>query len=238
MADFLYKGQNLTLERIIPWLPWLLIFVLANAAEEELLFRGLFLRKLRPFYGKFLSNAMIAFVLPHFLHFSVSSTSNDLMFLIGTTLMALAWGALMQKTDRSAGLDPVPCPAWIYQSCLAFFEPVIFYPCKHSTSFYPDPSFDLPAEKQAAFKANLLQRHHRWLNLHFAAGAFGTGASAADVGCRYHLRTRSAPCPPIQLQRFTSNRKISFLAQLHGHDDEKLTQLFAADPDQSPGQRH
>ncbi|MCU0485456.1 MAG: CPBP family intramembrane metalloprotease [Anaerolineales bacterium] len=102
LAEFLFKGQNLTISRILPWLPWLLIFVLANAAEEELLFRGLFLRKLEPFYGKFLSNAMIAFVFS-FLHYGVNYTSDNLMFLIGTTVMALAWGALMQKTDSIWG---------------------------------------------------------------------------------------------------------------------------------------
>ena len=102
LSEFLFKGQNLTPGRIIPWLPWLLIFVLANAAEEELLFRGLFLRKLQPFYGKFISNILIAFVFS-FLHLGVDYTSNDWLFFGGTALAALAWGALMQKTDSIWG---------------------------------------------------------------------------------------------------------------------------------------
>ena len=39
----LFNAKNLTLARIIPWLPWILIFVLANATMEEIMFRGLFL---------------------------------------------------------------------------------------------------------------------------------------------------------------------------------------------------
>ena len=51
----LFQAQNLSLNRIVPWIPWILIFVLANGAMEELLFRGLFLRKLEPFFGNFLN---------------------------------------------------------------------------------------------------------------------------------------------------------------------------------------
>jgi membrane protease YdiL (CAAX protease family) len=47
----LFNAQDLSLGRIAPWIPWILIYVLANGALEELLFRGLFLRKLQPFFG-------------------------------------------------------------------------------------------------------------------------------------------------------------------------------------------
>lgn len=94
----LFKAQNLSLARIIPWLPWLLIFVLANAAQEELLFRGLFLRKLQPFFGKFLSNLLIVFVFT-LLHQGADYTSSNLIFLAVLVPLALAWGYLMQKTD-------------------------------------------------------------------------------------------------------------------------------------------
>jgi len=98
MASTLFKGQNLTIVRILPWLPWLLIFVLANAAQEELLFRGLFLRKLQPFFGKFLSNLLIVFVFT-MLHQGANYTSSDLGFLAVLFPLALAWGYVMQKTD-------------------------------------------------------------------------------------------------------------------------------------------
>ncbi|MEL7626295.1 MAG: type II CAAX endopeptidase family protein [Anaerolineaceae bacterium] len=102
MAGFLFKGQNLSPERIIAWLPWVLIFALANAAQEELLFRGLFLRKLEPFFGKFLSNALVVFVFT-LVHQGVNYTSDQLGFLIVLTLLAFIWGYLMQKTDSIWG---------------------------------------------------------------------------------------------------------------------------------------
>jgi membrane protease YdiL (CAAX protease family) len=98
MASTLFKGQNLTIVRVLPWVPWLLIFVLANAAQEELLFRGLFLRKLQPFFGKFLSNLLIVFVFT-MLHQGANYTSSDLGFLAVLFPLALAWGYVMQKTD-------------------------------------------------------------------------------------------------------------------------------------------
>jgi membrane protease YdiL (CAAX protease family) len=102
MASFLFKGQDMTWERISAWLPWLLIFVLANAAQEEILFRGLFLRKLQPFFGKFLSNLLVMLVFTA-LHQGVDYTSDNLIFLAATSLVALAWGYIMQKTDSAWG---------------------------------------------------------------------------------------------------------------------------------------
>lgn len=98
VSTLLFEGRDLDLARMIPWVPWLLIFVLANATLEELLFRGLFLRKLEPFYGKFISNCLIAFVFTA-LHGAVTYTSDQYMFLAVLFPLALAWGYIMQKTD-------------------------------------------------------------------------------------------------------------------------------------------
>lgn len=97
MAYDLFKGRDLTMERIMGWLPWLLIFVLANAAQEELLFRGLFLRKLQPFFGGFGANLMIMFVFT-LLHYGANYASNDVKFAAAVCILALVWGWLMQKT--------------------------------------------------------------------------------------------------------------------------------------------
>ena len=97
-ANFLFKGNGLTLAKILPWAPWLLVFVLTNAAQEELLFRGLFLRKLQPYFGKFLSNLMIVLVFT-LLHKGATYSSNDAIFLPVLMLSALIWGYVMQKTD-------------------------------------------------------------------------------------------------------------------------------------------
>ena len=97
-STLLFKGQDLELSRIIPWIPWLLIFVFANATMEEILFRGLFLRKLEPFYGKFISNLLIAFVFTG-LHLFASYTSDQYLFIAILFPLALAWGYIIQKTD-------------------------------------------------------------------------------------------------------------------------------------------
>jgi membrane protease YdiL (CAAX protease family) len=98
MSYDLFKGRELTVERITGWLPWVLIFVLANAAQEELLFRGLFLRKLQPFFGGFVSNLLIMFVFT-LLHYGVTYASSDLKFTLAVGILALGWGYLMQKTN-------------------------------------------------------------------------------------------------------------------------------------------
>ena len=98
----LFKAQNLNLARITPWIPWLLIFVLANATMEEILFRGLFLRKLEPFFGKFFSNLLIALVFT-VIHGGAAYTSDQYIFLVILLPLALACGYTMQKTDAVWG---------------------------------------------------------------------------------------------------------------------------------------
>jgi membrane protease YdiL (CAAX protease family) len=102
MAGLMFKPGDLAWSRILSWIPWLAISILANAAQEELLFRGLFLRKLQPFLGKFLSNLLIVFVFT-LLHKGVTYTSNDYMFLAILIPLGLAWGYIMQKTDSVWG---------------------------------------------------------------------------------------------------------------------------------------
>ncbi len=88
--------------KTLQWAPWILIIVLANAANEELLFRGLFLRKLEPFYGKLLSNLLIVLIFTG-LHLGVTYTRDQALFLVVVMLLAFAWGAVMQKTDSLWG---------------------------------------------------------------------------------------------------------------------------------------
>jgi membrane protease YdiL (CAAX protease family) len=97
-----FGAQNLTLARIVPWIPWILIFVMGNAFNEELLFRGMFLRKLEPLLGKVLSNLVL--ILPFVLHHTgVTYTNDALMFLAYLIPLAFAWGAITQKTDSLLG---------------------------------------------------------------------------------------------------------------------------------------
>jgi len=110
-AKYLFMAQNLTLARVVPWIPWLLIYVLSNGAMEELLFRGLFLQKLEPFFGKLLSNILVAFVFTS-LHSFANYTSEMTIFIAVVTLLAILWGYIMQKTNSAlasilfhAGMD-------------------------------------------------------------------------------------------------------------------------------------
>ena len=98
----LFNANNLSVDRIMPWIPWLLIFVFANATMEELLFRGLFLRKLEPFLGKFMSNFLVAFIFVG-IHSWVTYTADNRIFLAVTFPLALALGYIMQKTDSVWG---------------------------------------------------------------------------------------------------------------------------------------
>jgi len=101
-AEWQFQGRDLSLERVIPWVPWILLFVFANAINEELLFRGLFLRKLEPFLGAFSSNLLIA-ILFTLLHVGVDYTADTLMFLAFLLLLGLALGYVTQKTDSIWG---------------------------------------------------------------------------------------------------------------------------------------
>ncbi|MFQ5813363.1 MAG: lysostaphin resistance A-like protein [Anaerolineae bacterium] len=94
----LFNARDLSLIRILPWTPWLLIYVLANATMEELLFRGLFLRRLEPFFGKILSNLVIALVFT-MIHGAVNYSADQYLFLAILFPLALVWGYVMQKTD-------------------------------------------------------------------------------------------------------------------------------------------
>lgn len=98
----LFNAQNLTLSRALPWIPWVLIYVLANGAMEEMLFRGLFLRKLEPFVGSFLAIFLLAFIFTG-LHSWVSYTADNRIFLAVTLPLALALGYIMKKTDAVWG---------------------------------------------------------------------------------------------------------------------------------------
>lgn len=102
MARLLFMADGLTLQMVIPWIPWVLLAALANGAMEELAFRGLFLKKLEPFFGKFLSTFFIAIVFT-LLHKGASYTSDELMFLAATFPLAVLWGYITQKTDSLWG---------------------------------------------------------------------------------------------------------------------------------------
>lgn len=98
MSSAWFQGRELTLGKVIPWIPWVLVFVFGNSILEELMFRGLFLRKMEPLLGKFLSNLTIALVFT-LIHYAVTYTADQLFFLLILFPLALVLGWLAQKTD-------------------------------------------------------------------------------------------------------------------------------------------
>jgi membrane protease YdiL (CAAX protease family) len=102
VTEGFFNGQNLSWRRILPWAPWVLIFCLANALNEELLFRGLFFGRLQPFLGRFAVNLLIAIPFT-LMHTGVEYTANLLIFVGMLFPLSLAWGWLLQKTDSLWG---------------------------------------------------------------------------------------------------------------------------------------
>ena len=101
-ATVIFAGQNLTFERVIPWLPWILALVLSNGVREELWHRGLFLKKYEPFLGSKTSNFLQAIIFSLW-HLDVQYTPFLLVFLVIVFFGALALGFVMQKTDSLLG---------------------------------------------------------------------------------------------------------------------------------------
>jgi membrane protease YdiL (CAAX protease family) len=95
-------GMDITNQRILGWLPWILSFVLANGFFEELIFRGLFLKKFEPFVGAPLANILAGFVFAVG-HAGVTYSTDVLEFVAVAFVFALIWGYLMQKTGTLWG---------------------------------------------------------------------------------------------------------------------------------------
>lgn len=96
-GQLLFKLDPVKLAGWQNWIGWLLLFVLANGFMDELLFRGLFLKKLEPLLGEFFASLTIAVVFSA-LHFGVGYTSDQWMFQVILLLLAMAFAAVMQKT--------------------------------------------------------------------------------------------------------------------------------------------
>jgi membrane protease YdiL (CAAX protease family) len=103
VAETYFKGENLTWARILTWSPWVLIFVLANASNEELVFRGLFIGKMEPFLGKFATNIVttIPFVLLH--SYTGYATDQTVFIALQLLPLSLTWCWLMQKSNSIWG---------------------------------------------------------------------------------------------------------------------------------------
>jgi len=106
-ATYLFQGRNLTTARAVSWAAPILIIVFANGFREELLYRGLFLKKYEPLLGSKSSNLLqaIIFSLSHTVAgIGTSSYTPFIAVLVVFTLaLGLLWGLVMQKTNSLLG---------------------------------------------------------------------------------------------------------------------------------------
>jgi membrane protease YdiL (CAAX protease family) len=107
VAETLFQAQNLTIDKIIAWLPWILPIVLLNGFREEVLYRGLFLRKYETKLGPNVSNLLQAMIFS-FSHsvagLGLGSYTPYIMILVFFTfILGLVWGYLVQRTDSIFG---------------------------------------------------------------------------------------------------------------------------------------
>ena len=107
VASFLFNGQNLSIDRVVLWLPWILVIVIANGIREELLYRGLFLKKYMSVFGPNVSNLLQAliFSLSHTVagRGAIPYTSFTIAFVLITFLPRLVLGYMMRRTDSMLG---------------------------------------------------------------------------------------------------------------------------------------
>ena len=101
-AEHLFGSLPVHLAQVGPWIPWIAMFVLANAFSEELLFRGLLLPRLAPLAGAgpAILVTTVAFAL---WHLSASYAQDMVIFLGVVFVLGLAWALITYKTDSLWG---------------------------------------------------------------------------------------------------------------------------------------
>ncbi|NVM35445.1 MAG: CPBP family intramembrane metalloprotease [Candidatus Lokiarchaeota archaeon] len=99
---YLFGGQNISFDRLISLFPWILIFVFLNGIREEILFRGLFLKKYDKFLGVDSSNILQAIIFS-LAHLSSQFTLFSFIYFALTFFLGLGFGAVIQKTDSLLG---------------------------------------------------------------------------------------------------------------------------------------
>jgi membrane protease YdiL (CAAX protease family) len=98
----LFEGRDVTWSRILPWIPWILLFVLSNGFLEELQFRGLLLPRFAPHIGV-VPAILVTSVVFSLAHIGVNYTLAILPFLAITFVLGLSFATLIHKTDSLWG---------------------------------------------------------------------------------------------------------------------------------------
>lgn len=98
----LFQGRDLSWARILPWTPWILLFVLSNGFVEELQFRGLLLPRFRQHIGV-VPAILVTSAVFSLAHIGVNYTPAILPFLAITFVLGLSFATLIHKTDSLWG---------------------------------------------------------------------------------------------------------------------------------------
>ena len=102
VSALLFYGNDLSATKAVGWAPWVLLFVLPNGLREELLFRGLFLKKYQSLVGVGPANFLQALIFSS-AHLGSTYSSSMAVFLVITFLLGLGFGELMKRTNSLIG---------------------------------------------------------------------------------------------------------------------------------------
>ncbi len=108
LVQFVVAGGfslNVGADNIVAWVPWLLIFAFSNSLMEELIFRGLFLRKYEVLMSPKASLALISiiFAIFHVVLLPFMGLSGVVIFVTFLFFEAWLWGRTIQKSGSIWG---------------------------------------------------------------------------------------------------------------------------------------
>jgi membrane protease YdiL (CAAX protease family) len=98
-------GINVEANLILTWVPWVFAFSIANSLMEELMFRGLFLKKYDAIFGQTRSLLLtsIVFALFHFALLEYADFISVSVIVTFTFFLGLSWGYIIQKSNNLWG---------------------------------------------------------------------------------------------------------------------------------------
>ena len=98
-------GFSATPNEVIAWMPWICVFAFSNALMEELLIRGLFLRKYESVFGKrgALILTSVIFALFHQTIIGFTDILTMAAYFSIPLILGILWGYIIQKSDNIWG---------------------------------------------------------------------------------------------------------------------------------------
>jgi membrane protease YdiL (CAAX protease family) len=98
-------GINVEANLILTWVPWVFAFSIANSLMEELMIRGLFLKKYDAIFGQkgSLILTSIVFALFHFALLEYADFLSVSVIATFTFFLGLSWGYIIQKSNTLWG---------------------------------------------------------------------------------------------------------------------------------------